>query len=428
MLKSLFYREEYRLRENPFSSDAIVKYGSQDIKDNGSIYNPNVRPKTMEEIKNRFIDAGLRGETKFGFLWSLGAIDYTRGFGKTSTMLYLANRINTDFGVSLMREMGYEENEIRKKRAAAAYSSFSATKATSFNWVLFQAIQYMNDNNVLLDMYGALCEKAIHKLGVAFSAADIMSGTCSIDDRLLVEQQVIEEVRAQRVEVKGNTLPFNSGFMVDLLGYMHDSSGTRQFLDSVSEYHRSRSGLLFFDVVVTMLRTAGLNRIFVFLDEIEEFVRLGSRAKLIKEVLRFRDLAIETQPCGDSTVFVVTLHPSAGQVIAPYWREASLPSYDYTQPQNENRVVMLTELEKDQGLALIETYLNHPQFRLGAPPGQNNFHPFTQETASLVWEHSNRHPRRILRNCFSLLDKGAEQNIPIIDAHFIENNLRDIGI
>jgi len=428
MLKSLFYREEYRLRENPFSSDAIVKYGSQNIKDNGSIYNPNVRPKTMEEIKNRFIDAGFRGETKFGFLWSLGAVDYTRGFGKTSTMLYLAGRINTDFGVSLMREMGYEEDEIRQKRAAAAYSSFSATKATSFNWVLFQAIQYMNDNNVLLDIYGALCEKAIRKLDIAFSAADIMSGTCSIDDRLQVEQQVIEEVRAQRAEIKGNTLPFNSGFMVDLLSHMHNSSETRQFLDSVNEYHRSRSGLLFFDVVVTMLRTAGLNRIFVFLDEIEEFVRLGSRAKLIKEVLRFRDLAIETQPCGDTTVFIVTLHPSAGQVIAPYWREASLPSYDYTQPQNENRVVMLTELEKDQGLALIETYLNHPQFRLGVPPRKNTFHPFTQETASLVWEHSNRHPRRILRNCFSLLDKGAEQNIPILDAQFIESNLKDIGV
>lgn len=428
MLKSLFYREKYRLKENPFSSDAIVKYGSQNIKDNGSIYNPNVRPKTMEEIKNRFIDAGLRGETKFGFLWSLGAIDYTRGFGKTSTMLYLASTINTDFGVSLMREMGYEEDEIRQNRAAAAYSSFSATKATSFNWVLFQAIQYMNDNDVLLDVYGLLCEKAINKLGATLSAADIMSGTYGIDDRLLVEQQVIEEVRAQRAKVKGNTLPFNSGFMVDLLSYMHDSSETRQFLDSVSEYHRSRSGLLFFDVVVTMLMTAGLNRIFLFLDEIEEFVRLGSRAKLIKEVLRFRDLAIETQPCGDSTVFIVTLHPTAGQVIAPYWREASLPSYDYTQPENENRVVMLTELEKDQGLALIETYLNHPQFRLGAPQGQNKFHPFTQETASLVWERSNRHPRRILRNCFSLLDKGAGQNIPVLDAQFIGNNLKDIDI
>ncbi len=428
MLKSLYFREEYRLKENPFPSDAIVRYGSQNIKDNGSIYNPSVRPRAMEEIKNRFIDPGFRGEAKFGFIWSLGAIDYTRGFGKTSTMLYIANRINADFGVALMREMGYEEEDIRQKRGVAAYSSFSATKATSFNWVLFQAIQYMNDNNVLLDVYEALCEKSIHKLDVTFSAADIMSGMCNTDDRLLVEQQAIQEIRTQRAECKGNTLPFNNGFMVDLLSYMHDSLETRQFLDGVSEYHRSRSGILFFDVVVTMLRTAGLNRVFVFIDEIEEFVRLGSRAKLIKEVLRFRDLAIETQPSGDTTVFIVTLHPSAGQVIAPYWREASLPSYDYTQSQNEHRVVMLAELERDHGLNLIQTYLNHPQFRLDEPPVKNIFHPLTEETAALVWERSNRHPRRILRNCFSLLDKGAEQNIPILDTSFIESKLRDVGI
>ena len=180
MLKSLYFREEYRLKENPFPSDAIVRYGSQNIKDNGSIYNPDVSPRTMEEIKNRFIDSGFRGEMKFGFIWSLGEIDYTRGFGKTSTMLYLANRINADFGVALMREMGYEEEDIRPRRGVAAYSSFSATKATSFNWVLFQAIQYMNDNNVLLDVYEALCEKAIHELDVNFSAAILGVKPCSL--------------------------------------------------------------------------------------------------------------------------------------------------------------------------------------------------------------------------------------------------------
>ena len=102
MLKSLFFREEYSLKGNPFSSDAIVRYGSQNIKDNGSIYNPDVRPGTMEEIKNRFIDSGFRGEMKFGFIWSLGAIDYTRGFGKTSTKVRVFQIVSQSFRKSLI--------------------------------------------------------------------------------------------------------------------------------------------------------------------------------------------------------------------------------------------------------------------------------------------------------------------------------------
>ena len=44
-----------------------------------------------------------------------------------------------------------------------------------------------------------------------------------------------------------------------------------------------------------MFLAAGVKHVFVFLDQIENVIRSGARAKLLKETARYRDFVMEIQ-------------------------------------------------------------------------------------------------------------------------------------
>lgn len=422
MLKSLYLRQEYQLKENPFPT-SIVSWGSKNAKENGSIYNRDVRPNKTEEFINRILYNGLMGDLKFGFLWSLGGPDYTRGFGKTATLLYFARLVNLDFGATIMNEIGLDEEEIQQKKALALYSSFDETRVTNFNYALFNTMKYANDEGVLQNVYELLCERAVKDLNLNIAPSDILAGTASTDDAIAVNEAILTYINKERAGVSGRTLPFKNDFIVELLNNIVNADDVRVYLDSLSEYQKIRNGTLFFNTLLMMFLAAGVKHVFVFLDQIENVIRSGTRAKLLKETARYRDFAMEIQPSADSTVFVITLHPTAGERIAQFWREVRLPDFDYTIPVNQSCVVILDELSQDEGKKLIETYLTH--FRMQDFTGDNTFYPFSQEAVEELINRMNGHPSLIIRNAHLLLDKAAENNIPNIDKDFVITNLPD---
>jgi len=420
MLKSLFIKDVYKLSENPFPT-SIVSWGSKNAKENGSIYNRDVRKTRTEEFINRILNNGLIGDLKFGFLWSLGSPSYTRGFGKTATLLYFARWINTDFGVSVMSEMGLDEEEIQQNKAVAVYSSFDETRVTSFNYALFNTIKYANDEGILQKAYELLCQRAIEELNLNIKPSDILDDKANTDDVLAINETVFQFIERERARVGGRTLPFRSDFVVELLTNLGNADDVRIYLDSLSEYHRTRNGMLFFDALLELFLTAGIKHVFVFLDQIENVIRSGTRAKLSKETARYRDYAMEIQPSADSTVFVITLHPTAGERISQFWQEARLPDFDYTLPINRNCVVILDELSEDEGKKLIETYLRH--FRLPDFSSDNTFYPFTEEAIEELVRKMRGHPSWTIRNANLLLDIAAERNLSDIDIEFVRTNL-----
>lgn len=420
MLKSLFLRQVYKLSENPFPT-SIVSWGSKNAKENGTIYSREVRPKKTEEFINRLIYSGLTGDLKFGFLWSLGGPDYTRGFGKTATLLYFARSINSDFGASIMSEMGWEDSEIQLHKAVALYSSFDETRVTNFNYALFNTIKYANDEGILQRTYELLCGRAITELNLDVAPSDVVSGQVNTDDVIAINERIRQYVETERAGITGRTLPFKSDFVAELLSNIGNTDHVRVYLESLSEYQKTRNGTLFFDALLTLFLTAGIKRVFVFLDQIENVIRSGTRSKLSKETSRYRDLALEIQPSADSTAFVITLHPTAGERIAQLWREARLPDFDYTLPANQNCVVILDALSLDEGKKLVETYLTY--FRLPDSANDNIFYPFTEEAVVELVQRTQNHPSWIIRNAHLLLDKAAEMNIPNIDAEFVITNL-----
>lgn len=420
MLKSLYIRQMYKLSENPFPS-SIVSWGSKNIKENGSIYNREVRTTKTEEFISRIIYNGLMKDIKFGFLWSLGGPQYTRGFGKTATLLYFARWLNTDFGASALSELGFEESEIQENKAIALYSSFDETRVTSFNYALFNAIKYANDEGILRRGYELLCQSATQELGLKTKVSDIFDGTVSTDDMLIINDNIFQSIEKERARVKGRTLPFKRDFLVELISNLANEDDVRLYLDSLSEYQKIRNGIICFDAVLQLFLTAGIKHVFVFLDQIENVIRSGTKAKLSKETARYRDFALELQPSADSTKFVITLHPAAGERIAPFWREARLPDFDYTLPVNQNCLVILDELNDDEGKKLIETYLRY--FRLEGFTSDNQYYPFEEEAALELVHGLKGHPSWIIRNANLLLDKAAELNIENIDVNFVQSNL-----
>lgn len=338
-------------------------------------------------------------------------------------LLYLARWINQDFGISVMHEMGLEEEEIQQNKIVAVYSSFDDTRVTNFNYALFNTLKYANDEGILQKAYELLSQLAIEGLGLGLDSADIILGRASTDDVLAVNNRIMEDIRRERARIRGRTLVFKNEVVAELLSNIVSTDDVRIYLDSLSEYQRVRNGALFFDVLLTMFLAAGIRHVFVFLDQIEYVIRSGTRAKLSRETSRYRDLALEIQPSADATVFVITLHPAAGERIAQVWREARLPDFDYTSPINEGCIVILDELSMEEGKELVKTYLNDAHFRVEDFTGDDLFFPFTEEAVEELVERTKFHPGWIIRNAFLLVDRASERNIPNIDADFVRTNL-----
>lgn len=78
--------EIYGLKDNPFPSDAILKPGSEDPRQNGLIFSVDARAKEVEEFEKKFIgkNTSFNDRYRCGFLWAEGGRTIGRGMGKTA--------------------------------------------------------------------------------------------------------------------------------------------------------------------------------------------------------------------------------------------------------------------------------------------------------------------------------------------------------
>src|SRR5690348_12895978 len=94
--------ERYGLRENPFPATAAAQFGSPDDRQNGRIFDPSIRPTKVAQFRDRFLRVSFgHPHILMGYLMSLGAVESTRGMGKTAMLLHFAEAINEGFGPPL---------------------------------------------------------------------------------------------------------------------------------------------------------------------------------------------------------------------------------------------------------------------------------------------------------------------------------------
>ncbi len=138
MGKVLWIRKAWGLKLNPFPSTAIARLGSEDDRENGLLFNPSVQANKVSEATDKFVIGSIFSGLKFGYLWSLGtgAGSDARGFGKSSMLQFLVEKVNSDWGRTAILEAGLDEDDARDEPAAAVLAAFDKGNSHSLpkNW------------------------------------------------------------------------------------------------------------------------------------------------------------------------------------------------------------------------------------------------------------------------------------------------------
>jgi hypothetical protein len=241
------------------------------------------------------------------------------------------------------------------------------------------------------------------------NAGELRSGR----DEAWIAGAIAEAVRTTESSINGKTIA-----TVDKKAVQHFANGAFDMLQQHATEASSRSGYELLHTLFVIARAAGVHRIFLLIDQVEDFADADvPRKRRHMEVERFRDLAIETQPFGDMASYVLTLHPRAAHAIEEFWSLARLPQFDFGKRQNERTTVVLRALEKtEQAERLLTPYMN--AFRAGTPP--DPLFPFTRGAIEALRESARGRPGEILARANRLIDDCAANQAPLIDTAQVE--------
>ena len=396
----VWMRREWKLKENPFPTEAIARLGGTDQRENGLLFAPAVQEDKVREAIEKFVLGGAFGGLKFGYLWSLGLglEGDARGFGKSSLMQYLVEETNRDFGQTIFTVSGLSKSDANENPVCAILASFDMANARSLNAVFFEAARYACRFRTGEDQ-PTLAQRIRARLVDRIGSED--------------KDDLIAAVTAVQGKLRGRTLGPPLQEFLDLL-CSGESNALESYVDGVTPARRTRNGASYLATLLLTIQAAGISRVILCCDQLEDFASTTTtRQKRTLETERFRDYVLELQPMSDMLTCIVTMHPRATLAIGDMWRLADLPSYDPDRAENRHRIVVLERVQ-DTGKAriLLRQYLDAA--RSGPPPDGNEVHPFDDDAIGVLLNRSDGKPRDLLRKANSLISEGAVQNWDII--------------
>ncbi len=355
---------------------------------------------------------------RFGALWSVGEGVDPRGFGKSNLGKWASDLICQDFGRKALDDWGpswYEE----RPPVLAAYASFDKEQTGTFHAVVFEHVLSLsacedNEPSVL----SRLRERAIER--------------AKLPEELDPDEQsslLMDKVLKRRTKEKGRTL---DRLNTDILGILlsADDEERRASLVKVGSRSRTISGLHYLDALFSVADFAGIERIYLFVDQVEDLADSAAvpKAKRKREVERFRDMAIELAPFNRMAYFILTMHPRGRDAIRDLWREARLPNIDYTSAESEDRCVVLKGIStaKDAG-RLLSVYLS-PERIGGEGAHGSSHHPFELEAVEELRDRAEGRPGFILSYASRVLNEGARRNAFTIDRRIVNEALDDVRV
>lgn len=394
--KVVWMKTRWGLQKNPFPAEAIARLGGTDARENGLLFDPTVQPDKMREVVDKFVLGALYSGLKFGYLWSLGTgiSSDARGFGKSSTMQYLVEHVNSDWGREFIVSSGLEAADADETPLCAVLASFDMANARSLNAVFYEAARYacrFMTSESEMTLAAKVLARLIERTGTGDPA------------------KLRAEVDGVQRNLRGRTLgPVVDDFLTALLA--GDQEALSVLVDEVPAGRRTRSGASYLATLLVFIQAAGIEHVLLCCDQLEDFAAsTTTRQKRSLEVERFRDYILEIQPMSDMLSVVVTMHPRATQAIGEMWALADLPSYDHSRSENQQRVVVLETIRtRDQAEKLLHPYL--AEFRRDGFAAPTPLFPLTDASVDTLLEHSDRKPRDILRKASALIEQGAEQN------------------
>lgn len=375
--------EAWGLEQNPFPHAAISNETSP--------YSPEVFPGETDEFQQKIIRGALQGNRQVGFLWSKGPGGDT-GYGKTSLMRHTVAEINKpDWGEDLQIATGMKPKRVKK--LAAGFSELNTNQRTGLYPVIFNAILSMatGADSPLLRAHAAICEEL-----------DTDSPSA-----------IHTKLSATRLEFAPTSAPLRPD-VSDWFAVAPAELPT--LLGKVTPTTQLRSGLDFLHFTLIALRAAGVEKVFLMIDQLEDLAtnKALPASKRRREIGRIRDL-LETEPFASMLHQTYTFHATAARELDSFWEANRLPSFEDT-PSNQAAVVVLRGMrDDDQVEALLKTWMT---------PHRNDVEiddelvPFDRSALSVLRQASQGRPGDLLNKANEVFDAGAQAQVGKIDGDF----------
>jgi hypothetical protein len=384
--------DAWSLEANPFPQDAVSD-------DEGGPY-AELYPDETLEFESKFVRGGVSSGLKLAYLWSRNPTGDT-GFGKTRLMRHMRSKINADLGNTVQAEAGMREE--RRVPIAAAYTTLNGTTATGLYQVYYAGVADLNTSH---DGTDAPLIRARERIISTIARSE------GIDPAEVPSQAIVDAVVAARRSMAPGGVPLRS----DLVrAFATGPDYLAIALSEVTEATRMRSGMQFLDFALAALGAAGIDHLFILVDQLEDLAtNLGiTSAKRSKEIGRIRDL-LEEQPYASRLHQVLTFHSSAAIKLARYWEPQRLPRFDIA-PDNMSVIVELKGMTTDdQASDVIKAYLEEK--RLG--PALDELAPFEPGAVAVLRAESKGRVGILLTKAHGLFHAAAEAGLGTIDADF----------
>jgi hypothetical protein len=378
--------EAWKLERNPFPAEAIRVQNAEQP------YSPEIFPEEANAFRRKFIRGGVHGGQALGFLWSQGVRADT-GFGKTTLMQEITREINEDLGATALEKAGAKKSS--RPPIAAAFSNLNNLNAMGLYPVLFNAV---------LDLATAPGGAPVFDKARTHIIEEVGSDDASA---------IANRVRAAWAAIGGTSGPLRP----ELVQAFADggSKMLKAEMAGVSPTARLRNGLQYLDFALAVLAAAGIDHLFLMIDQLEDLAtnRSVTAPKRSREIGRIRDL-LESAPYATRLHMIFTFHNRAAQVLDRFWEENRLPPFEVS-PSNTSAVVVLSGLKDgERAKELLRVYLEDAR----TESVEDDLLPFESGAVDVLREVSDGRPGVLLSRARELLNAAAEQELPKISGTF----------
>lgn len=384
--------EAWKLEANPFPHAAIRASADEP-------FSPEVFPDETNDFYRKLVRGAVLGKRSLGFLWSQG-IRADTGYGKTTLMQAAARSINEDLGKTVLQSSGMKSE--RLVPIGATYATINNLNVTGLYAVLFEAVvdaaKSPKQGQALLDR---VRDRILTNIGSENAA--------EAEDPEAIKTAILDA----RLEIDAAGAPLRPE-LVNAFAVGGAQEVLRQ-LSTVSVAARVRNGLQYLDFLVTVLAAAGIEDLFIFVDQLEDLAtnKSISSAKRSREIGRIRDL-MEIEPYTNRIHFVFTFHNTAAKVLDRFWEVNRLPRFEIA-PDNTSAVVVLRGLSNDEQVAeLLRVYLSDKRLE----QSEDGLLPFEPDSFSVLRQISDGRPGILLSRAHEIFQRAAELGRPRIDGEF----------
>lgn len=421
--------ERYNLRENPFPASPFINPDSSDMRANGEIYEPLIRTREYEQIKQNFLSVPQADSNHLRLGYILDTSYIGRGNGKSAFIINLQRQLNQDYCLNISN--GYN------KCFVLTVIPETGGKTKTFDSFVELFVEAIFRSDIITDSLIALRLTALSNLVQDFEIdsyfedeADLRNKVNSEEwyRKIKVDYRSVDAYLAQMPELYGLPPEFP---VVSRNSLFPAPSNQQEFEDYYKSLRRGKQQLEFlFSHLVRLFIAAGFNGAYVFVDDFERIPDFQSQRQKREFAQELRSCLFDGLYVSARTGFYVTLlvlHAGVPRLIEEAWSQSGL---EQRAPMNfksgvPRHIIRFEKLTPNDTKSLIRKYIEAYQID---PQSPIELFPFQSDALDKMAELTEFNASKILKLAYELLERAADNNVSEIDLSFVSENDATINI